>query len=60
MRDTFVFAPVYLTEGRLWISPSMSHVLMEAAEQKAEEFEKTYTDWAKVNVRQRIGKFKLV
>jgi hypothetical protein len=59
-RKTYVYAPVYLTEGREWIAVSMADLIRDEAERKDREFRTKFTDWAKANVFQRITRFEMV
>lgn len=60
MRETVVYAPVYLTEGRLWPCACCVRSSREEVEEAVKKTAETLPEWAKANVFQRIAKFRLV
>jgi hypothetical protein len=59
-RTTYYFAPVYVTEGREWVSPDSGSSVREEAERKAVEFARAHPGWAHENPLVRISRFQLV
>ncbi len=60
VRNTYIYCPVYLTDGKEWICTSQSNIFVDECRRTAETFAKYYPSWAEENVLQRIGMFKLV